>query len=127
VRDLLNACLVASLLPTGMAVDHWAVQLRALVRAVWHLFVLWVQAVTSGLPLVGPLVAAAPGVHHGSPEEIEARRARRDAAAEQLRVETAAAALAVDESAEQGDEVEDPAEQLEKTQPFKPYLVKGVA
>jgi hypothetical protein len=100
-----------------MAVDHWAVQLRAFARAVWRLFVLWVQAVTSGLPLVGPLLSAAPGVHHGPPEEIEARRARRDA--------EATAALAEDEAA--AEQAEDEVDDLDKTQPFRPYLVKETA
>lgn len=125
MRDLLNAALIALLLPTGAAVDHWAVQLRAMVRAVWRLFVLWVQAITNGLPLVGPLLAAAPGVHHGSPEEIDARRARREA--ERMRAETAAAALVADDEAIAEPVSEDPTDQLEKTQPFPLYLVKETA
>lgn len=124
MNGLLMAAAVASLVPTGMALDHWAVQLRAFARSVWHLFVLWAQAVTSGLPVVGPLLAAAPGVHHGSPEEIEARRAQRAAfaEAERLQAETAAALVAEDETA-----AETKADDPEKTQPFKPYVVRGVA
>lgn len=115
----MNGWLIAgatvALVPTGMAIDHWAVQLRAFVRAVWRLFVFWIQAVTSGLPLVGPLLSASSGVHHGSPEEIKARRDRR----------AAAAVLAVDEAASDlVDQGEDAADQLEKTQPFKPYLIR---
>lgn len=113
---------------SGAALDHWFPQIILFFRHLWELFVLWVRFMTAKVPVVGPLLSAAPGVHHGSPEEIEARRARRKAFAEadRLRAETAAAALAVDEAAAE-EASEDPADELEKTQPFKPYLVKETA
>lgn len=125
MNGLLTATAVASLVPTGMALDHWAVQLQAFARAVWRLFVLWVQAVTSGLPLVGPLLAAHPGVDHLPDNWKHNRALRREFQKAKKEAEAEAERLLAEAAAEQVPET--PADDPDGTQPFKPYLVKGVA
>lgn len=119
---------------SGAALDHWFAQIVLFFRHLWELFVLWVRIMTAPVPFVGPLLAAHPGRDHlpdsrkhnrALHREFQKAKKEAEAEAERLLAETATAtedeAIAVEQVSE------DPAEQLEKTQPFKPYLVKETA
>jgi hypothetical protein len=111
VNGWLVAAATVALVPTGMAIDHWAVQLRAQMRLLWELCLLWARFVTGPVPLVGPLLAEHKGAHRGRNGQL--RKEFREARA--LRDGDAHRHAAPAESEVDPD----------KTQPFKPYVIHG--